>query len=143
MLKPEVNMIVYNNGLIFALKKILLNIQDSHSIKIYFKYDENFQLINNIMAINLFCIVTEALDNIVKHSRAKEIFVELKESNEKIILKIKDNGTGFDLKRHESGIGLINMNDRARLIHANLKVQTGKNKGTVITCCISRNKESF
>ncbi|MBL0145651.1 MAG: sensor histidine kinase [Chitinophagaceae bacterium] len=82
----------------------------------------------------LFRIVQEALNNIVKHAKAKNIAVQLIYDSEVFKLCITDDGAGFDvnaLTAAQTGIGLKSMQNRAVLIGSVFNIASGK--GTTIT----------
>jgi PAS domain S-box-containing protein len=83
-------------------------------------------------------ICQEAVNNATRHARASSIVVELDSDGESLILTIRDNGAGFDLrsKREESlrsgSLGLISMEERARLAGGRLEVHSTTGKGTFV-----------
>lgn len=82
----------------------------------------------------LFRIVQEALHNIIKHARATRIFLELNYSSSGLKMVIKDDGLGFIAGSTDArGIGLANMQRRAKIINSVLKIDTAPGEGTVIT----------
>ena len=88
----------------------------------------------------VFRIFQEAIQNIVKHSRATQIMVHFLYSPSQFELKISDNGSGFDKnqvdyngKERRKGMGLRNIDHRAKLIAAHCSIESHPGKGTVIT----------
>lgn len=82
---------------------------------------------------NLFRISQEALNNIVKHARASQVFLALDQCQEKIKLRICDDGQGFLLDEIEGGhLGLQIMRERAGNIGADLEVVSQPGTGTEI-----------
>ena len=79
---------------------------------------------------NVFFIYKEALNNIVKHSGAQNVFIILRTIGDLIILKISDDGKGFDTKVGSNGNGLKNMNNRAKEIGGKLELKSNPGKGT-------------
>ena len=69
--------------------------------------------INNRFKLNLFRIVQEHLNNILKHAKATTIGIELTQTKEFILLTITDNGVGFDIAKKQTGIGIANIKSRA------------------------------
>lgn len=90
----------------------------------------------------LLRITQEFIQNSIKHSKCKNIFIKLNTSAEKLWeLNIKDNGVGFDTsKTLSNGIGLTNMKNRAKIIGADLSLSSEINKGTTLN--ISFKKEA-
>jgi PAS domain S-box-containing protein len=81
----------------------------------------------------LFRIVQESLNNMIKHSRATEASVALEGNRETVILEVVDNGVGFDPSAIESGrYGLEGINRRASVFGGKAVVETGAGQGTRI-----------
>ena len=74
----------------------------------------------------------------MKHAKATEIIVTMKFEPDGFILEIKDNGVGFDLAQKQqaatsySGVGLKSMFNRAKLIGADISINSESGKGTII-----------
>ena len=86
------------------------------------------------MALCLFRIVQEGLNNVVKHSGAQEAQVALRAKGDVLLLTIADFGRGFD-ERHATmngGLGLASMRERLRLIHGEFDVRSEPGLGTTI-----------
>lgn len=89
----------------------------------------------------LFRIVQEALNNIVKHSLATQIDINLNFASNALILQIQDNGTGFSREEHsDHGIGLKNMSKRAKMLGGECSIATGSGQGTIIIIKIPINE---
>jgi two-component system, NarL family, sensor kinase len=83
----------------------------------------------------LFRIVQESLNNVVKHSKAKTIVVDMEYAAQHFRLAITDDGAGFDalhLEAMDTGIGLNNMKNRASLIGALFSIQSAPDSGTSV-----------
>ena len=86
--------------------------------------------------IVIFRIAQEALSNITKHANATEVIVSIGYTDKDVVLSISDNGDGFDaeaIKNSSKGIGLINMEERAKLINGTFDIRSMPQKGTRIT----------
>jgi signal transduction histidine kinase len=92
--------------------------------------------------IILYRLCQEILNNIVKHSGAKEITVLLDFASSYLKIQITDDGKGFDIKAakenntEKESTGLMNMNNRARLINAELIIDSEPGKGTSVSVLI-------
>jgi signal transduction histidine kinase len=83
------------------------------------------------IALCLFRIAQESMQNAIKYSGARTIRVELKGDEQGIALTIVDNGTGFDVEAAAgTGLGLISMHERAESVGGTLKVVSRKGAGT-------------
>jgi PAS domain S-box-containing protein len=87
--------------------------------------------------IALFRIVQEALNNIVKHARASEACVSLRQNSQYVVLSVTDNGVGFDTAAKPImggyGMGTTTMRERAEAIGARLHLQSVPGEGTQVT----------
>lgn len=84
--------------------------------------------------IALFRIVQEALANIQKHAGASSAKVEIKMKKDLLTLYVSDNGCGFDPGAVDTtrSFGLLGMKERVAILNGNMKINSGKGKGTVI-----------
>lgn len=83
----------------------------------------------------IFRIVQEALNNAIKHAKAKNISLHINYQLQLFTLTVEDDGTGFDTiaMQNKKGIGLKSMQNRAQLIGATCTLQSSDKKGTAIT----------
>jgi PAS domain S-box-containing protein len=77
-------------------------------------------------------VAQEALNNVVKHSKADRVTVNLSNLRGTARLEIKDTGVGFDPARFSTGIGLASMRERLRMIGGNVSIISAPGRGTVI-----------
>ena len=77
------------------------------------------------MATGLYRITQEALRNIVKHAGRAHVKVSLHSASGELILEVADSGQGFDVEKYGSGLGLVSMKERARLLGATLQHPIG------------------
>lgn len=76
----------------------------------------------------VYRMIQEVLNNIIKHAEATNVSVDIASAE----IKISDNGKGFELDMQSSGIGLLNLEQRAKLIGARLQINSSTGKGTSI-----------
>lgn len=90
--------------------------------------------ITGLVKITIYRIVQEAIQNVIKHANAKECRIEIINiDNKELQLTIEDNGVGFDSNKKENeGIGLKNMEERAKTLNSKLNVTSELGKGTKI-----------
>ena len=91
----------------------------------------------------LFRIVLEALNNVIKHARAQSVQVTL-EYGDELVLFIQDDGKGFESALTTGGVGLRSMRERAKKVGAMLSITSEINKGTTVTVslpALSRSEE--
>ena len=81
--------------------------------------------------IGLYRIAQEALTNIGRHAQASQAWLEVTMSPEKVRLVVSDNGLGFDPEKiPQNRYGLIGLNERVKLLHGRLQVETSPGQGT-------------
>ncbi len=83
--------------------------------------------------IILFRILQEFFSNAIKHSKAKNLAVNLNFKDDQLLISAKDDGVGFEDGEIEKGSGLINMKSRAAIIKAEFSMKSAKNKGVSLT----------
>jgi len=89
--------------------------------------------------VALFRITQEAVNNIMKHAEAKNVDIDLQCDGEKCVLRIKDDGRGFDVQeitkveKTGRGVGLFGMKERVTLVGGSCSVQSQPGQGTTIT----------
>ncbi|MGA3283471.1 MAG: PAS domain-containing protein [Verrucomicrobiota bacterium] len=94
---------------------------------------------DNTVATHLYRIAQEAVNNAVKHSRAGSILIQLQASQNRVELKISDDGIGISLPLNATrGMGMHIMAYRARTIGGVLNIERGPKGGTVVSCFAPR-----
>lgn len=90
-------------------------------------------------SIAFYRVLQEALQNVAKHSHASQVIVELQTIQNELVLKVKDNGCGFDLDKagYESGLGLLSMQERMNLIGGHFSIASSQGKGTIVTASLT------
>jgi len=95
----------------------------------------DWDAISGLVKISIYRIVQEGLSNVVKYADAMECSVTISQPDSAtLLLTIADNGKGFDAALIPKGIGLSNMKTRARLVKADLHIESAPGKGTRIEC---------
>ena len=113
-----------------ALTHLLKKINNSSDLHIMYKWD--VADINNLpekLALNIFRIIQEQSNNILKHAQAKKISICLTKLDHIVLLNIKDDGIGFDTSVKTEGVGLANMRTRVQLFNGKLSLNTSPLKG--------------
>jgi len=94
--------------------------------------------LNHAIQINVYRLVQEGLTNIRKHAAADKVTVRLVAAFPNIILRIEDNGRGFDVQKRaaatgsEKRMGLRSMQERVTLLSGEMKLQSKPGQGTKV-----------
>ncbi|WP_299628099.1 sensor histidine kinase [uncultured Tenacibaculum sp.] len=100
----------------------------------HFKNDKSitWKEISEVTKANVYRIIQEALQNIIKHAKAKNVTLAFSIENEKLEIQIADDGVGFDTKKSRKGIGIKNINSRIAKLQGNVSFISALNKGTTL-----------
>lgn len=122
-------------GLVLALKEEVERLQKLGLFHIDFQVVGNEFPLSKNKTIILYRMSQEILNNIIKHSNAKEVLIKILFEENLLTLVFHDNGLGFNTEEKSKfgGNGLINLQNRAHLINAHLVIKSGQDKGTTVT----------
>ncbi|MFT4153198.1 histidine kinase [Parafilimonas sp.] len=122
-------------GLDAALRDFCNEINQSGALSISYQSIglDNTQL-DQTIAITVFRIVQELINNILKHAAAKNAIVQLSRSNEQLAITVEDDGKGFDkeILKRTKGIGWGNIENRVEFLKGKLDIDASPNKGTSV-----------
>jgi len=125
-------------GLTRALRALIENANESSKIAISGKFDSADDLFQRAAATNVYRVVQESLNNVLKHSHAKKARVTLERDVHELQLRIQDDGCGFNAGRNGGGkgLGLKNIAERVRMLGGKIKLESEPHKGTCIEITI-------
>jgi two-component system sensor kinase FixL len=126
-------------GLAAAVRGLCRELATAHAIAIDFEQHEVPGSLPDELALCLYRIAQEALRNVVKHSAATTARVTLGVEGDEICLAVTDNGRGFDPRpmQPQASLGLVSMQERARLAHGRISVQSSPGGGTRVEVRVS------
>lgn len=133
---------IVQTGFVPALEIEVERINKTEQFVAEFKQDGVIPNIEQDKAIILYRMSQEILNNIVKHSGAKNVSVNLSTTENLVKLAFSDNGKGFDVESKligNSGAGLGNLQKRATLITATISVQSVIGQGSKVTIELPHN----
>ncbi|TML81270.1 MAG: sensor histidine kinase [Actinobacteria bacterium] len=83
--------------------------------------------------IAVYRFAQEALSNVVQHADASNVEVDLTSNGNGLELSVRDDGRGFDPDAPRSGVGLIGLAERARMVGAQFEIESSPGRGTALT----------
>ena len=86
----------------------------------------------------LFRVAQEALANVARHSNARHVSVEVANKEDEIVLRVEDDGDGFELGQVEKGVGIDSMRERLEAIGGRLSISSGSSHGTQVIAVVRR-----
>lgn len=125
-------------GLIKSIEYELQLIKKTGTIETDLVTDGTFYRLPNQHELILFRIFQEVINNVIKHSKASSVVVNVCYMPGIFSLTIKDNGLGFDtafinnIEMKKSGLGIKNIQSRSRLIGANCNIRSEPERGTTV-----------
>jgi two-component system, NarL family, sensor kinase len=130
-------------GLIYAVKELCERFQGTSRIQVQCLEQGDVSGMEPQRQLMIFRIVQELLNNAVKHAQATKITVQLSIDDE-VHVSVEDDGVGFDAeqmkfdKQGSKGLGLFNIENRARLLGGALVFEKGRTKGTKTSLTLPR-----
>jgi two-component system NarL family sensor kinase len=128
-----VSSVLLKFGLNFALKDIATKYSNSAlnievDIRDLRRYHQSFE-------IKIYNIIQEFINNILKHSKAKNVFIKLYEQNNRIYFQIFDDGIGFDKKNisDKDGFGINQIDARIQMMNGEFLIESTIGEGTTIS----------
>ncbi|WP_079710755.1 sensor histidine kinase [Paraliobacillus ryukyuensis] len=120
-------------GLVPTIKKYVENMAEYNQMNITFTPLSLWDRLDTKYEVALFRLIQEAVQNAIKHAEASKIDVKLEKSSNTILVIIKDDGKGFDVKqRKENSFGLIGMKERLEMLNGSIDIHSKVGQGTRI-----------
>lgn len=126
-------------GLIPTLKRFLEELKAREGFVAQFEFHGEEKRLKNTLEVALFRLVQEAVNNAKKYAQAHNVRVRIDFTPGEILVKITDDGKGFDLPKIQAettgkeSFGLLSMKERMELLNGKLEIDTAPDQGTKIT----------
>ena len=118
-------------GLVPALEWYAREVSRSSETEVEVKAENVSETLPDPLMVGIYRVVQEAVNNAQRHAHAKNVTVELKQTDTAVQVQIKDDGSGFDGKRTR-GIGLLGMEERVKRLGGTLAIDSRLGAGTTI-----------
>jgi signal transduction histidine kinase len=139
-LKPTV---LGDYGLQAALNVFVQEIGKLTDIKLVYRTAGETERLPQKTENNIFRIIQEAINNAIKYSEAPVITINLKQTDNDLLITVRDEGKGFDIKLVEarnmnidSGRGFFNMYERTEYVNGSLSITSAPGKGTTVALSV-------
>jgi len=122
-------------GILESIQDLIENVRATKKLHVEFYYSEGIEmLINEKQQLMLFRIIQEQVNNVLKHSEASNLIIELMIDGPIVDLTISDNGKGFekDNIKMKRGVGLNNIASRTELFNGEVNLITAPGKGCTL-----------
>jgi len=130
-----------NEGLMSGLKRLITEFRANTLANVQLTANENeLKDLPQAYSMVLFHISQEALANIAKHAKAKQVDISLWSSDERVLMEIHDNGKGFEMEKMNASIGhgLANMQTRVRAVGGDVDISSVVDEGTTVLAWVPR-----
>jgi two-component system sensor histidine kinase UhpB len=120
-------------GLIESMQELIGSITQAKDISIELDHSRfNEDMVSESKKLMLYRILQEQLNNVIKHSGADKVNIQLRHIGKAVHLTIKDNGVGFDVNQNRSGVGLNNIRNRLEVFNGNMDIKSEPGKGCTL-----------
>jgi signal transduction histidine kinase len=126
------------SGLVSTLDWYLPVVERQAGIRISYEKSGTAFPVDGNAAIHVYRVVQEALNNVTRHSGAKEAWVRLRFSPRTLELEVEDHGGGFAAQAVKQGIGLVAMRERAELLGGGIEFARPAEGGTRVRLTVPR-----
>jgi PAS domain S-box-containing protein len=124
---------IKNLGLCEAITDVGRDTMQVNPVKISYMLESFIESsVNDKFKLNIFRIVQEQLNNILKHAKATGITISLSQNKKSVMLAISDNGVGFDTSKKRKGIGIDNIKSRAASYNGTANFVSQPGQGCVL-----------
>lgn len=122
-----------NKGLPGSLEMLLRNSLEPAGIRHQFENLGVTDKADEKTEIGIYRIAQELINNIIKHSKAGHVIIQLQKTGSQMILRVEDDGEGFDFEtaKHKGSMGLLNILSRVRTLNGTFVSEPSSPKGTV------------
>lgn len=120
-------------GLEAAIRSHLRGYVSPHALDLKLELDPVGSLLGEDAQLSVYRVIQEAVSNVARHAEASWVRVSMRREAEEIVVRIEDDGRGFDPERaflDGAGLGLVGMDERARLSGGRLMIRSRAERGT-------------
>lgn len=132
-------------GLIPTIERMAADMSYEKNIAIEIKKISDYPIFNSLNKLIVYRIVQESLNNIIKHSGAKNVVIRMDVRKDSINGSVSDDGKGFDadsfMEAKDKSFGLSSMKERAEIAHGSVTIKSVVGKGTKIMFSIPNEEE--
>jgi two-component system, NarL family, sensor histidine kinase DevS len=130
-----------NEGLMSGLKRLITEFRANTLANVQLAANENeLNELPQAHSMVLFHISQEALANIAKHAKAKQVDISIWSTDERVLMEIHDNGKGFEMEKMNASIGhgLANMQTRVHAVGGDVDISSVVDEGTTVLAWVPR-----
>jgi signal transduction histidine kinase len=111
------------------IHSLLETLEKNTTVKTSFAYNVATDFNDDDLKLNIYRIVQEQTNNIMKHADATHVSISLETHNDIIYITVADDGNGFDVNKKREGIGLSNIINRVESFNGKVNIESALGKG--------------
>lgn len=120
-----------NFGLDDTLSDFASSLSENTPLTVHYQ-SYGYRSMSQQTEITLYRIVQEAVNNVLKHADADDVFIQLDQDKDHVTLTIEDNGRGFEVDKPSAGIGLKNIQNRVAYLNGEIDISSTPGQGTIL-----------
>lgn len=120
-------------GLQKAIEKLIYKLNRNQSISFSLNFNEYLIPLSSSIALEIYAIILELVNNIIRHSKATKVFISFSNINQNLSIEVTDNGIGLNPIHFEEGIGFRNIKERTSKIRATVEFKNQNGFHAIIT----------
>jgi PAS domain S-box-containing protein len=124
-------------GLSVAGERLCRDFANQYGIDVDYHAEPLPTSFDSAKSLCLYRVLEEALQNVAKHSQATRVTVELKKIESELVLKVRDNGHGFDVEKTGPGLGLLSMRERLNFVGGRFAITSTRGSSTIIRAVVT------
>ncbi len=128
-LRPET---ILRSKLSELLRQLIESVKGRRLIETTFEVNGDEIVLPSEVHLAFYRMAQESLNNAMKHSQAKNIYIRYSQQPTQVVLNIADDGQGFDTQQDTNGLGLISLRERAQAIGADIQIMSQPGQGTQV-----------
>jgi signal transduction histidine kinase len=125
-------------GLVSTLDWYIPTVERQTGLVLHYEKSGDTYPVGASAGVQIYRVLQEALNNVARHSGAKEAWIRLQFEPSALILEVEDHGKGFRPAEGQTGIGLVAMRERAEILGGSLKVSPLPAGGTLVHLQVPR-----
>jgi PAS domain S-box-containing protein len=114
------------------IQSLIEKLEDSTSIRATFEYDLTDHVLSDDLKLNIYRIIQEQVNNVIKHAEADHIVIRILGEDKLLCIQVSDDGRGFDTDQVRKGIGISNMINRVESFNGELTIESSIGGGTKV-----------
>src|SRR5262249_48040928 len=125
------------SGLGVAVQRYCAEFGELTGVRVAFDSAGSFAPVSNSVALSVYRVAQEALQNVLKHAHVDQAHVGLYIDETTLRLTVSDAGTGIDtLGPASRGLGIVSIKERARMVGGTLTIESSPHRGTKLTLTV-------